>query len=142
LGRLRAADLVLPHADDLGRLKLSTVNEQRTPGQRRADQLRAQDGASWAKEVEALAELTDEELVGHMQHRGRHEIGIPVEMSRRVIVSNGELRRAIDQFRDSAEESSNRLETLTRWLVGFTVALVVLTLGLVALTVVLIVYHP
>ena len=117
------------------------MSKEPHPAQRQADELREQDGANWEKYA-YLSELTDEELVWHMQHRGRHEIGIPVEMSRRVIVSNGELRRAIDHFRDSAEESSNRIETLTRWLVGFTVALVVLTLGLVALSVVLIVYHP
>lgn len=61
--------------------------------QRKADELREQDGGSWEKYA-YLFELTNHELVLHMQHRGHHEIGIPIEMSRRVIVSNGELRRA------------------------------------------------
>lgn len=102
---------------------------QSTPARRKADELREQDGARW-EEYAYLPELTDQELVFHMQHRGHHEIGVPVEMSRRVIVSNRELRQAIDQFRASADNSSKRLELVTWVLVGLTVVLVVLTVVL------------
>ena len=107
-------------------------SEKSTAARHKADEIRAQDGASWqAQGYAALFEFTDKELVQHMQHRGHHEIGIPVEMSRRVIVSNGELRQAIDRFRDSAEKSSKRLEVVTWVLVALTIFLVVLTVVLV-----------
>jgi hypothetical protein len=47
------------------------------------------------------------------------------------------LTERIVTFQGSTEASAARLERLTRWLIGFTVALVVLTLAVVALSVVI-----
>jgi hypothetical protein len=69
----------------------------------------------------------------------RDEITAPMEMKRRLVVSNRELTSALAAFHESAERSSSRLESLTRWLVGLTIVLVVLTAVLAALTVVLLI---
>lgn len=114
--------------------------QQSTPARRQADELRERDRANW-EQYAYLKELTCEELVWHMQHRGPpREMGVPIEMSRRVIVSNAKLRQAIELFRASADKSSKRLERLTRWLIACTVVLIILTGVLVYLTV-LIAHH-
>lgn len=71
------------------------------------------------------AEFSDNELVAFKGGR------VDFEMSRRLIASNGELRDAIDGFRDSAEKSSRQLVFLTWALVALTAVLVVLTFFLI-----------
>jgi hypothetical protein len=79
--------------------------------------------------VEHLMKVRDDELVALSQLRSvaRIEVteeAIAAEIARRSIV-------ALVDFKDAAGTASNRLETLTRWLIVFTCAVVLLTVVLV-----------
>jgi hypothetical protein len=107
------------------------VSEENTPARGKADDEREREGERWKAASDFFAELTDDELVGRGNMRMQREPEMGLEMSRRVIVSNRELREAIDGFRGATEKSSKRLERLTWGLVAFTVILIVLTVILI-----------
>jgi len=58
-------------------------------------------------------------------------------MQRRLKAAITELTSELVNFRMSSDEAASRIERLTRWLVGFTIALTVLTVAVVILTAVL-----
>jgi hypothetical protein len=68
--------------------------------------------------------------------------GIPgpqheMEMQRRLKEAIGELTGELVKFRTASDEAASRMERLTSWLVGFTIALTILTVVVVILTAVL-----
>jgi hypothetical protein len=65
--------------------------------------------------------------------------GIPgpqyeMEMQRRLKAAVVELTGELVKFRRASDEAASRMERLTRWLIGFTIALTVLTVVVAILT--------
>ncbi len=56
---------------------------------------------------------------------------VEAELKVRQIKVTKALTAALEDFKTETATASHRLETLTRWLIGFTVAIVVLTVVLV-----------
>jgi len=83
----------------------------------------------------AIEHVPDEQLVGiaALPNSPRHEI----EMQRRLKVAVEALTAELVSFRTSSDEAAGKLERLTKWLIGFTIVLVVLTLAVAGLTAVL-----
>lgn len=60
-----------------------------------------------------------------------------MEMQRRLKAAVVELTGELVKFREASDDAASRMERLTRWLVGFTIVLIILTIVVVALTAVL-----
>ena len=84
--------------------------------------------------VDQLKELTDDELQAELIKDkpyispGESDVEVRVRLVRVVKA----LTTALETYTSQAKEASDRLETLTRWLIAFTVALVVLGVALLA----------
>ncbi|HLM88264.1 MAG TPA: hypothetical protein VK284_04415 [Streptosporangiaceae bacterium] len=85
--------------------------------------------------VHERQQLPDADLIAHAP--GFPGPAYEMEMQRRLKAAITELTSELVNFRMSSDEAASRIERLTRWLVGFTIALTVLTVAVVILTAVL-----
>jgi hypothetical protein len=82
--------------------------------------------------IDALMKIRDDELVLLSQVRAESKVSvyqeaIAAEVARRTTA-------ALVAFKDQSKIASDRLEGLTKWLIAFTIAVVVLTVVVAALT--------
>jgi hypothetical protein len=104
---------------------------------RHRQQKNERDRKAWENQHRAVVEdrqhIPDAELIASAP-------GIPGpqhEMERRLKAAVVELTGELVNFRETSDGAATRMERLTRWLIGFTVALTALTVVIVVLTAVL-----
>lgn len=94
--------------------------------------------AQQAAEIRRLAQLSDEDLIAVTPANTSLSRPLPqMEMDRRLKNAVEALTGELVTFRESSDAAAGKLERLTRWLIGFTIVLVILTLAVVLLTAVL-----
>lgn len=101
--------------------------------QTRLEAQRAQLSRSVERLRDEYGDLTDEELIAQLVPTPDH-VTAPMELQRRHIVAIRELDSSIGRLEQTTNSAGAQVATLTQWLIGFTVLLVILTIGVAVLT--------